>query len=508
MSRWADSRPALAVVTVGPGVLRALPLLISSLTAAAGDTTCGPTIQVGLRTCTIPAPGSKDAFSWGVLLGIGTEGAQVCAIPSTVVNDTIIMSSEICEGQWLAGRTPEQCRSRRGGFIHRDKLPNASIDGLADNNPGWKTLMGINEPRALDAFEHAARAVLTLRDHNVTMIEGLATQGEQSSLSHIGLGEKSTLLHALKDAGLIGALSWGLNSGSQSAEFPRDGNLVLGGYDDASIDGNLDYYDIAVPNLVNDRPCPLQITLAGLNVTIYSGDGSKPTDEQSYVGKSGKYKVCIEPYDNLFRFPSEYIDRLKSQISPRFVAADKGPLPESSYPDIYNLEPGLVYNTSDNFKVTMKVSFDNGLTVTIPSHEMVRPLRGIDKNGVPQAEPGYREVAVYAAQAPEDAVVLGKAFLSQNNRFALARQSQGAGTPLVKSSAVCASESRLSTTEKGLIAGVSALAAVLFGFVGFWVYKKLFVPLAGVGGNGGGDGIDSDDGSGSESEPPNPVNLP
>lgn len=204
------------------------------------------------------------------------------------------MSSEICEGNWLAGRTPEQCRSRRGGVIHRDKLPTAPIDGLADRNPGWKTLMGMNKSEPLDAFQYAGRAVFKLRDQSVTMVEGLVTQGQQSSLNHIGLGENSILLTALKDAGLIGALSWGLNSGSQSAELPRDGNLVLGGYDDASIDGNVNYYDIADPNLVNQRPCPLQITLAGLSVTVEGGDGDDQ-DVKSYVPKSGKYKVCIEP---------------------------------------------------------------------------------------------------------------------------------------------------------------------------------------------------------------------
>lgn len=64
----------------------------------------------------------------------------------------------------------------------------------------------------------------------------------------------------------------------------------------------------------------------------------------------------------MFRFPGEYIETLKGQISPQFVAANKGPVNESSYPDIYNLEPGLVYNASDNFKVTMKLSLDNGVS--------------------------------------------------------------------------------------------------------------------------------------------------
>lgn len=77
MSQRADSRPGLAVVVV-PGILLALSLLISPVgTTAGGDAGCGPTIQLGLRNCTISDPVLKDVFSWGASLGIGTDGAQV-----------------------------------------------------------------------------------------------------------------------------------------------------------------------------------------------------------------------------------------------------------------------------------------------------------------------------------------------------------------------------------------------------------------------------------------------
>jgi len=117
-------------------------------------------------------------------------------------------------------------------------------------------------------------------------LNGIAT-------GHIGLAEKSTLLQSLKEANLIGARSWGLNSGSQSYSNPRDGSLVLGGYDEASIDGDFHASrDIIQGAKVNGRPCPLQITLSGLTVIV---SGPKGTNAKNYSVLANKITVCLEP---------------------------------------------------------------------------------------------------------------------------------------------------------------------------------------------------------------------
>jgi len=114
-----------------------------------------------------------------------------------------------------------------------------------------------------------------------------------AATSHLGLAEKSTLLQSLKDAGLIGAKSWGLNSGSQSYSLPRDGSLVLGGYDQSSIDGDFHFTrDIIAGGVVNQRPCPLQITLSGLTLTV---DGPKGAKSNTYAVPASKVTVCLEP---------------------------------------------------------------------------------------------------------------------------------------------------------------------------------------------------------------------
>jgi len=136
-----------------------------------------PTIQLSLQNCTF-AVGQSDVSSWGIHLGVGNDGSQLCAMPSTVVNDTLLMSSEVCDQRWLNGSQPAQCLSRKGGYISQSKLPPAPIDGLADNNPGWRTLMKVDTQQA---FQYAVQAPLQLRDQQVTFREGIVSEGLQHS---------------------------------------------------------------------------------------------------------------------------------------------------------------------------------------------------------------------------------------------------------------------------------------------------------------------------------------
>ena len=270
-------------------------LAIAALVAAQG-TCVPPTIRLKLSSCFIPATSNTTAvWAWGLLTGVG-DSAQLCMAPSTVVNSTILMSNEVCEGDWLLGPdiTPAQCRSRRGGVIQRsafsgvDTTGNGEMERLKTLNPGWASLMAIDGIR--DPFQHALQADLHLSTRKVTIAEGLATQGQQHSLSHLGLGEQSELLKALKKANLIGAESWGLDSGSQSANYSRDGSLILGGYDQGAFTGTLMDFDTHENgnNLLQRRPCPLQVTVSQLLITVNN-------ETMKYGDTTAPNKYCIEP---------------------------------------------------------------------------------------------------------------------------------------------------------------------------------------------------------------------
>lgn len=439
-----------------------------------------PTIHLGLQNCTFSVANQTEVESWGVLLGVG-RSEQLCGMVSTVVNSSMLQSSEVCSEDWLSignfTMTPAQCRSRRGGFVMRNNLPEASTDGLAELNPGWTTFMAVDD---ITPFQFAAKPALQLRDESVTMLTGLITQGQQHTTSHIGLAEESTLLRSLKDSGLIAATSWGLNAGSQSYLFPRDGSLVLGGFDESSVDGPFFTYNITKPNMLNNRPCPFQIEVTGMTLEVSSGDGSDPVS-RSFYSKANSLRVCIEPYDNLFRLPSPDLQDVLAMFS-QVGTNDTGTVQPSQYADLYNLEPGLVYpRSAGNFSVSMEITINDGQTVTIPSYELVRPLRGLDADGRQIVDTRFNEVQIYSQPAPEDGPVFGKAFLSQlylfvdfeSSNFRLAKQNLEANTPLPKSSAECPDKEKLTKTDKGLIAIGSVLAAAVVAGLIYLLYRWL-----------------------------------
>ncbi|KAK3352748.1 hypothetical protein B0T25DRAFT_580621 [Lasiosphaeria hispida] len=435
-----------------------------------------PTIQLSLGSCIILS-NLSDVHSWGVRLGVDNSN-EICAVPSTVVNSTFLTSSEICDDSELdmagEGRmTKEQCRSRRGGYVFQDKLVGVSTAGLAQLNQGWGAL---SNPITL-----AAQATLHLGRRSIASIVVLFNKGYMSTSSHIGLAAGSTLLQDLKSAGFVGSRSWGLNSGSQSVEFPRDGSLVLGGYDEASLGGSFFDFDVKVPDRLENRNCPLQVLVTGLAISVKNGNMTQPTS-RVLVSNANKMPACIEPYDNQLRMPGPLLDQFEEffeQITK--FSGDAVPPPE--YNDLLlNVEPGIVYPKSAGpFNATLRFTLNYNLTVDIPFYELQRPLRGLGKDGKVVVDSNYTELQIFRTPAEGDAPVLGKAFLSQlylyvnyeTMRFHLASQNIEASTPLPAPAEDCVPASTGRTPEtNGLIAVGAVLGALIVALLAMWLYKR------------------------------------
>ncbi|KAK0649778.1 hypothetical protein B0T16DRAFT_324696 [Cercophora newfieldiana] len=383
------------------GTLGLFVSLLAGTVLAAQECLSPRTVALNLGPCRVLAVDKSDVSSFGIIVGV--EGTEICVSPSTTVNSTFLTEISVCADNQLdmssepsqknVTMTAQQCRSRRGGFVDKSALATADVQTVKDLNPGWG-IFG-------NKLTAAASATLQLLDERITVVVGLITEGQKSTQSHLALSSGSTLLRGLKESGLIGALSWGLNSGSQSVLFPRVGSLVLGGFDKGSLAGP--FFDYPVSRLpLEGRYCPLQVVITGLSVR------TRNSSETEIVGKANKLLACVEPYDNLFRMPKNYLTQ--------FQALLKGPLVEpSSYSDrLLNLEPGIVYRKdAADFNATLRFTINYNQTVEVPFHEVQRSLRGLDKNGAVIVDPDYNELQIYGTPAEGDAAVLGKAFLSQ-----------------------------------------------------------------------------------------------
>lgn len=418
-----------------------------------------PTVALNLGPCRVLAVNESDVSSFGITIGI--QGTEICVAPSTTVNTTFLTEASICADGQLGmddepsqrgvRMTSKQCRSRRGGFINKNTLATTDVQPLKDLNPGW-SIFG-------NKLTAAATTTLQLLEDKIIDTVGLITEGQKSTQSHLALSSGSTFLARLKDNGLIGALSWGLNSGSQSLLFPRVGSLVLGGFDKGSLAGP--FYDYPInPAPLETRYCPLQVLVTGL--TVWSRNGT----ESKIIDKANKLSACIEPYDNLFRMPENLLGQFQQLL--------KGSLVEpKEYADkLFNLEPGLVYrkDSGADLNATLRFTINYNQTVEIPFYEVQRSLVGLDTNGSVVVDADYNQLQIFPLPAPGDAAVLGKVFLSQlylyvnyeSMTFHLASQKAEATTPLPAATGdICpSSSSRLSAEAKGLIA-IGAVLGVL-----------------------------------------------
>ncbi|GAB1314687.1 hypothetical protein MFIFM68171_04897 [Madurella fahalii] len=442
-----------------------------------------PTIELSLGDCRIlGADEGEDVDSWGIRVSI--DGASdLCLVPSTVVNHTFLTTDDLCGPDQLNAHgvqmSAAQCRSRRGGYISQP-LSIVSTDGLGGANPGWGSLG--------NSIDSAAEATLHLLNQAVTMTVGLITSGQQSTASHLGLASGSVLLETLKNMGLIGARSFGLNVGSQSVLFPKRGSLVLGGYDQVSPAGSFAQFAISNPDQIHERHCPLQVSVTGMTLSMErtNNTAGNSTSLQSVpiIQRADPMRFCIEPYDNLFRMPGLTVDKVENYF--REVTGYNG---ETVDPVVYrdrllNLEPGLAFPASaGSFNGTLRLTIEDKLTVDIPLYELQRPLRGLDSNGRVVLEPEYNELQIYRQEAPNDAPVLGKAFLSQvylfvdyeSGNFYLAPQAPGVTTSRPISSTTCTTG--LSPTDKGLITVGSVLGVILVVSIGYAMYRYCCAPL-------------------------------
>ncbi|KAK4176682.1 hypothetical protein QBC36DRAFT_238415 [Triangularia setosa] len=450
-----------------------LALLLTKISHAA---TCenGNTVQFSVGNCTIRSPNQSEVQSWGTEIAIN-NGKTICMVPSTVLNDTFLTTTSLCQSSeqlkiHQVNMTPAQCASRRGGPISADKFRSVPISGLVQN-PGWALLN--------NSIEEAVEVSMQLSRQAITAVVGLITKGQNSAASHLGLATDSSILKILKDQGLIVARSFGLNVGSQSVQSPRRGSLVLGGYDQGSV-ANPFLHEFPIPqdDRLQDRHCPLQVKLTGLTLDIKMSNASE-TESRDIFSKSTGITVCVEPYDNLFRLPSETLSALLGYVN-QTTRQRTNLVPVTQYADeLVNLEPGLVYRRqSGEFNAALRFTINDKMTVEVPYHELQRPLRGLDDNGAAVLDTSYNELQIFGDPAPGNAPVLGNAFLSQvylfvdydAGKFYMAPLNSEASAILPVSTGSCASAG-LTAAEKGLIALGTVLGVLVLGALAYAIYR-------------------------------------
>jgi hypothetical protein len=216
------------------------------------------------------------------------------------VDNILLMDTSLCgDGHRDVGEsTRAQCESRRGGPVNTTALGSAfargtNFDLAPDQN--WVNLMERDD--IVDNVYGTPGSLDLLLPNDLRLSQfpvGVINQGQRHNTAHLGLGPNSTFLRALGKLGMNPARGYGLNVGSQSVVAPRVGNLVVDGYDSASVRGAWHNYSINhnTPD-PGSRICPLQVVVTELKVKFANGTQSKSLLGE---GPSATTPVaCIEP---------------------------------------------------------------------------------------------------------------------------------------------------------------------------------------------------------------------
>ena len=220
--------------------------------------------------------------------------------------------------------------------------------------------------------------------------------------SALALGPKSSVLERLVKINSTPSSAFGIDYGSRSEAFPRDGQLVLGGHNvarhsnDNRTKAQFPMWGFAAP--VN---CPLQVLLADVMLTNDSGNHSLFEDPDWRV------TACVDSVQNAFTFTPAMFSKWQKLTD--WIEFDGSNYTQQVYP----LDHERLMGT-----ITIKLA--NGYTSVIPHYELVTHERGNDTLGKYTVTNTSRVMAAVNSGQTDlgnNVPVLGGVFLSQNYLF-------------------------------------------------------------------------------------------
>jgi hypothetical protein len=400
-----------------PGRSSLLFLFSLCLTSFATDTPTCPIspLAVPLHNCTF----DSGVISWGTLVEAGTPGQRLCLVPSTVVNSTLVSQKSLCDIS-DPNMAKLECESLRGGFFNENQSSTFIDVSLNDYNstrqdPTWAHF---NPP----GVTKVGYDTLYFPEGDGATLYGFGLAlnqiGNNSNAGMLGLGIDSLFLDTAVKNNVTPSRGWSLDAGSQSIAYPRNGELVFGGYNQGRVDGSYRWKNVS--DMSGDRPCPLRTTITDMYMTLDNGT------EVPLKSSSEQIAACIEPYDNIFRFTPgmllnwKQITSFNESLMGVYTTANTG---------LSFTELGLPYNASNVFEWSLTITLDSGYTTTLPHYELQAPLRGWNVVGERQEVPGIVNVAILDKPTGEGEIpTLGKIYLSQvsppNILFTMAPPSQ------------------------------------------------------------------------------------
>lgn len=292
---------------------------------------------------------------------------------------------------------------------------------------------------------------------------------DAANKSALPLGPSSSFLDQLVENSLAPNRNFGLYYGSRSQDKAIDGQLAIGGIDNARFKtATLKEFPIA--GYGASSRCPLQVMLADVVLTNVEGNHSLFKDPDARV------PACIDTIQNAFTFTKAMYQEW-AQLT-RHIDYDGSNYSVQVYPTDREAWIG-----------SMTIKLSNGYTSVIPHYELVSKERGTDTQGKYSITNSSRIMAAVQTGQGDlgvDIPLLGGVFLSQNylrvdydqNKFWLAEAVVDKSIPS-SIKGICASKPaddsivKQDNNDIGLEIGLPvAFVVVALGLFGWWLFRR------------------------------------
>ena len=210
--------------------------------------------------------------------------------------------------------------------------------------------------------------------------------------SGLAFGPESSFLDWFLLAKQVPSKVFGIFFGSRSQLQGIDGNVTIGGYDRARVNGPWTNFSMEARYL--NSPCPLQVLIKDIRLNIVNGSFSLFQDPGTTLG------MCIDPLQNGFTLTNSMYDVVAN------VTRQSGVITSAGQPTYLSSLDGYLGNLS--------ITLANGYETLIPHYELVSQVRGTDSEGKYSVVDPTRLTMALNYNQNTTVPTLGGVFLSQN----------------------------------------------------------------------------------------------
>ncbi|KAI1623201.1 aspartic peptidase domain-containing protein [Exophiala viscosa] len=316
----------------------------------------------------------QEAITRGIQMSMGTPPQIVALRPSTSDDNLYVVNKVQCAPDYN-----DTCVGSFGGVFDYNtsstfvQVAQAQWNGTAEANPNELSLVHFND-------------LLTVGNASIYGYPAIYDEPGYGGQGVLPLGSSSDLLTIAVENGDVPSTVFGLWTGSRSIETPKDGGLVLGGYDTSRINGELTTFP-------SQTLCEMCVNVTGITYADATGSHNMFSNSSEIV------QINLQPSERVLYLPQD--------VWANFGTASGG---------VYNDSLGyLAYSASNPPTGNLTVTLSGGYNTTIPAEELFLMPRHYNDEGQYVIEDDTTLIAaVYNQSANGYVLNWGIPFLTMN----------------------------------------------------------------------------------------------